>query len=244
VLREIAAALRLDTHPNIIRAWAFLETDHFQHEKTPCLVMDYVPGPNLALWLQQLEPPGPASIKMRLAILSDLLKAIAHSHSKGVIHRDISFGNVIIRPSPRPEAVLTDFGCSQTEEPNTHRKAHPESADALQPINPPPYSTLLSREAGARRDIYAFATLCYLTLAGRHPLTDDWQSMRTGLWTGARQPHYSLLRRSLTDLAPWMATDSRLAKLSTLLLRCVNRDAAARPESGGALQSDWEEIMA
>jgi serine/threonine protein kinase len=160
-----------------------------------------------------------------------------------VIHRDLSFGNVLVRDSDPPRAFLTDFGCSQIDDPVEADAGGDESPDLLQPINPPPYRRLLSRPAGARRDIYAFATLCYLTLIGRHPLTDDWQSMRTGEWAGPPCPHQTLSRRAMTQLAPWIAGDGRLAALSAVLLRCVAPEPEARPASGVELQAAWARIM-
>jgi serine/threonine protein kinase len=244
VFREVAAGLRLPPHPNVMTAWALLHTDFFAGVQTPCLVMEYVDGCNLALWLERLEAPGPETIAQRLAVMSDLLSALAHAHASGVIHRDLSFGNVLVRRSHPPRALLSDFGCAQIDEQTADAVDEAESPDVVQPINPPPYATLLSRGAGARRDVYAFATLCYLTLTGRHPLTDDWQSMRTGQWNGVPHPHQTLARRPMTELAPWIAADPRLVALSRVLLQCVAQDPDARPSSGTALQSLWSDIMA
>lgn len=210
VLNEAAAGLRMAPHPNVVRAWAFFEAGD-----SPCLVLDYVPGANLAEWLAKQPAPAPDSLPDRLVVLGDLLRGLAHAHASGVAHRDLSFGNVLVAPAPL-RASLTDFG-------GAHLPGSPATlADAL------------------LQDVYAFAVLAYLTLAGRHPLTDDWQSQHSAVWSGAAGTQPSLPRRRLTDLAPWMQSHPHLPGLSSALLRCIAADPRQRPSSAVALAAEWD----
>ena len=243
VFKEVAAGLRMAPHPNVLRAWALLRVRFFEGQETPCLVMEYVDGLNLALWLEQLNSSIATSLEPRLAVMSDVLTGMAHAHASEIIHRDINFGNVLVWNSQPTKAVLTDFGCSQIGENASLDEKEEEPSCFLQPINPPPYFGAVSQASGAHRDVYAFATLCYLALTGRHPLSDDWQSMRTNKWTGAAFPHRTLPRRRMTELAHWIREDLRLSELSDLLLRCVAADPATRPESGIVLKAEWSRIM-
>jgi serine/threonine-protein kinase len=242
VLREVAAVAKIDPHPNLLLSRAVLKVVFFGTVTTPCLLMDYVRGDNLALWLARLDPPSPAGLPHRLTVMGDLLRGIAHAHASGVVHHDVSFGNVLVRDSDPPRALLTDFGSSLAEEPDS-LPAPDDDGTALQPIYPPPYSCLPTLAEGARRDLYAFATLCYLTLSGRHPLSDQWQTMRSGQWAGPPSPHTSLPRRALVDLCPWKAADPGWRALSDLLLRCVSSDPEARPESARLVQTRWTELI-
>ena len=209
VLNEAAAALRLAPHPNVVRAWAFFEAGD-----SACLVLDYVPGLNLAEWLAVQPAPAPPSVPDRLTVLTDLLRGLAHAHAHGVAHRDLSFGNVLVAPSPL-RACLADFG-------GAHFAGSPASlADAFS------------------RDVYAFAVLAYLTLAGRHPLTDEWRSQHSAEWSGAMGANASLPRRRLMDLAPWMPSHPHLRALSSLLWRCVAAEPGERPSSAVALAAEW-----
>ena len=244
VLNEAGAGTRMRAHHNVVSPWAFVRARRFGSEETPCLVMDYVEGPNLAGWLERQPPPGPAAIADRLTVMRSLLAGLSYAHESRVIHRDLSFGNILVPASPPLRARLGDFGCAQVEEPLAEEMIPVEEPAALQPINPPPYSALLPLRDGMRRDVYAFATLSYLVLAGRHPLSDAWQTMRHGAWQGAADPHAALDRRPLVELAPWMAHDARLVRLSDVLVRCVAVDPEERPASAVALAGAWDDALA
>lgn len=242
VFREVAAGVQMTPHAHVLRAWALTNVIYFDQQETPCLIMEHIEGDNLALWLADQEKPGPFSLDARITVLSGLLRGIAHAHNCSVVHHDISFGNVLIQRSESNNALLCDFGASQTQDVVPGPDAPLEDQNELQAINPPPYCRFSLLSSGARRDVYAFGTLCYLTLTGRHPLTDDWQSMRANHWQGEPDPHRRLARRSMLELSSWMKQSAPMVALSDLLLRCVSPDPEMRPQSGSDVLSEWEDI--
>jgi eukaryotic-like serine/threonine-protein kinase len=100
--REARVAASL-AHPNLVGVYDFGPDAH-----PPYLVMEYVPGPNLAERLSGGEPVDPE----RLA--EDLLAALDAIHRAGVVHRDVKPENVLVAPSGR--AMLTDFGIARPED--------------------------------------------------------------------------------------------------------------------------------
>ena len=100
--REARLAAGL-SHPNLVKVYDFGE------DERPYLVMEYVEGGTLADRIasetaHELDPD-------RLA--RELLAALDHIHSAGIVHRDIKPGNVLIAPDG--SARVTDFGIAQPE---------------------------------------------------------------------------------------------------------------------------------
>jgi len=97
--REAQVAARL-SHPNLVGVYDFSEEG-----ERPYLVMQFVPGENLAAHLER----GAAVDCGRLA--RELLEAVAHIHEAGILHRDIKPGNIVVEPGGT--AKLIDFGIAQ-----------------------------------------------------------------------------------------------------------------------------------
>jgi eukaryotic-like serine/threonine-protein kinase len=94
--REARVAAGL-SHPNLIGVY-----DYADGAERPYLVMEYVPGGNLA---ERTSQKAEVDCE-RLA--RELLGALAHIHAAGIVHRDVKPGNVLIAPDG--SAKLIDFG--------------------------------------------------------------------------------------------------------------------------------------
>lgn len=94
--REARTAAGL-SHPNLVGVY-----DYSEEGERPYLVMQFVPGEDLASLLAR----GKAVDRDKLA--RELLAALAHIHAAGILHRDVKPANVIVEPSGT--AKLIDFG--------------------------------------------------------------------------------------------------------------------------------------
>jgi serine/threonine protein kinase len=94
--REAQTAAGL-SHPNLVGVYDFSE-----ERERPYLVMQFVPGENLAARLER----GERVDCDRLA--RELLEALAHIHAVGILHRDVKPANIIVEPGGT--AKLIDFG--------------------------------------------------------------------------------------------------------------------------------------
>jgi hypothetical protein len=94
--REARTAASL-SHPNLVGVY-----DYSDEGERPYLVMQFVPGENLAARLQRGE--GIDCDKLA----RELLEALAHIHQVGILHRDIKPANIIVEPDGT--AKLIDFG--------------------------------------------------------------------------------------------------------------------------------------
>src|SRR5262249_47313138 len=87
--REAAAAAGLD-HPNLVPVHELGEVGPWVY-----IVSAYCPGPNLAAWLrEQREPVAITAAAQFVAALAD---AVAYMHGRGVLHRDIKPGNILLQ---------------------------------------------------------------------------------------------------------------------------------------------------
>ncbi|MHA4813593.1 serine/threonine-protein kinase [Streptomyces aculeolatus] len=102
VLREARALARL-SHPNVVTIHHIVAA-----EPHPWLVMELVPGPNLA---DRIGSAGPLPPQEAARLGRDVLAALTAAHAAGIHHRDVKPANVLLRPGePHARAVLTDFG--------------------------------------------------------------------------------------------------------------------------------------
>ncbi|NTW01614.1 MAG: protein kinase [Oscillochloris sp.] len=101
--REASIAARL-RHPHIVQLYDYGYSQPFFYT-----VLEYVPGSSLR---QIIEKQGRLQIDATLQIFRQVADALDYAHSLGVVHRDVSPGNILIgQQSGR--ALLTDFGIAR-----------------------------------------------------------------------------------------------------------------------------------
>src|SRR5215210_2355183 len=146
------------SHPNVV-----LVFDSGEHDGTPYLVMELLPGRTLADEIAA----GPLDPERVLSIGMEVLDALSASHEAGILHRDIKPGNVLLTAEGR--AKVGDFGIAKsTEGLNlTSTGMIVGTAAYLAP------ERLAGRPATPESDLYAVGVVLYEALTGRKPFQGD-----------------------------------------------------------------------
>lgn len=151
--REAQAAGRLN-HPNIVTIYDYGETSEFAY-----IVMEYVDGEALKARLDRGERTPPIQAG---EIMAQLLAGLTYSHERGVVHRDIKPGNVMMTNDGTLK--IADFGIARIESSNVTQTGTMLGTPAY--MSPEQF---LGNTADARTDIYSSGALLYQLLTGMRP---------------------------------------------------------------------------
>jgi eukaryotic-like serine/threonine-protein kinase len=98
------------THPHIVNVHDFGNADLPSGETTAYLVMEFIEGKSLA---DLIAERGRIDARELMPVIAATAEALQHAHDRGVIHRDIKPGNILVRDRDG-QAVLTDFGIARS----------------------------------------------------------------------------------------------------------------------------------
>lgn len=145
-------------HPLIVQVYEYGEENNLFY-----LAMELVEGQELGQLLTE-QPKLP--LGMHLALVLQILNALAYVHQHGIIHRDIKPANIMVRPDYR--IALSDFGIA-------HRNAS-ELTQVGELLGSPLYMSpeqLRGLEIDQRTDLFAVGVVLYLMLTKRKPFNAD-----------------------------------------------------------------------
>jgi serine/threonine-protein kinase len=148
------------THPNIVSVY-----DICMDLDQPFIVMEYVEGQSLR---QLLKVSGPLSVAATARIAVDTLSALGHAHKRGIVHRDIKPGNILVTPEGVVKVV--DFGVAKSEHETTDLTVLGSFVGTATYASPEQF---LGGRVGPESDIYSLGCVLYHAVVGHPPFQSD-----------------------------------------------------------------------
>jgi serine/threonine protein kinase len=217
--REIRIVAKFQ-HPHILSLYDSGETQGFLY-----YVMPFVEGESLAdrLARQKQLPIGDV-----VRILREVADALAYAHARGVVHRDIKPGNVLL--SGR-HAVVTDFGVAKAVEASGGDKATTVGMAVGTPLYMSPEQAMAQGPIDARADIYSLGILGYEMLAGRLPFQAETAQ-------GILSAHVMQAPTDIREARPGVPE-----ALAVAIMRCLEKNPADRWQTADELVAQLESVV-
>ena len=214
--REAEAAASLD-HPNILPIYEVSEDE----EGLPFFSMKFAGGGSLL----EAAPALRNEPRRAVALMAKIARAVQYAHVKGILHRDLKPGNVMLDGHGEP--LVSDFGLAKWLD------ATSDLTHTLTIFGTPGYIAPEQAKGAAANltpaaDVYSLGAILFNLLTGRPPFLGE--HALAVIHQAAEKP-----APKLRTLAPALDRD-----LETICAKCLERDPNARYHSAGDLAQDLE----
>ena len=152
-------AVAMLSHPNIVAVYDVSRSSDFEY-----IVMELIDGITLKQYMQQKG--GALNWREALHFITQIMKALGHAHSRGIIHRDIKPHNIMVLKDG--SVKVADFGIARVTA--SQQTLTQEALGSVHYISP---EQARGSRIDARADIYSAGVVLYEMLTGRLPYEGD-----------------------------------------------------------------------
>lgn len=212
---RVQATLR---HPHIVGV-----TDVLDLDGSPGLLMEYIDGPGLDDWLTKYTP----TVEEAIAIFRGIVAGVGHAHARGLIHRDLKPGNVMLQVTDQAVVPkVTDFGLAKVTDKTTGASLKRTRTGMTMgtPAYMAPEQIRDSSTVDRRADLYSLGCILYELLVGETPFQGDdmlalFASIATGRYTPVKErvPEVPDRVAEVVDALLEGEPDARLADCAAIL---------------------------
>lgn len=232
--RREQQALAFLKHPNITQLYdgGVSESGH------PFLIMEYIDGLSITEYCQQKALP----MSQRLALLEQVLDALAFSHKNLIVHRDIKPSNIMVTQAG--QVKLLDFSIAKLLDTSLNFDRTETHMGAFTPSSSAP-EQVLNQSITVATDIYQLGLLYFRLLSGHEPVSGEVNSLHELVKIVC---HDEIPRPSQAVLDPDSATEALGAAadlsrnlrgdLDAIIDKMLRKDPSERYPSIEALRSD------
>jgi serine/threonine-protein kinase len=212
--RSEARSAALVEHEGIAKVY-----DYGEDTGSAYLVMELVPGESMSRLLEREKKL--SEIKV-LDIIAQTSRALAAAHARGLVHRDIKPGNLLITPDDKVK--ITDFGIARVGDQVPLTKTG-QVMGTVQYLAPEQATGKTSTSA---TDLYSLGVVAYEALAGKRPFTGENQM--------------AIAMAHINEMPPALP-ESIDPRVQNLVLSCLAKKPTQRPESATSLAIRAEALL-
>jgi serine/threonine protein kinase len=211
---EAEAVARLQ-HPHIVQLYEVGEA-----QGQPYFSLEFCDGGTLSDQLKKHRP----SPREAAELIETLARAMQYAHLRGVVHRDLKPGNVLLAGAERMPKI-TDFGLAKRIDAQARDVSQSGAIMGTASYMAPEQAAGKVRDTGPAADVYALGAVLYECLTGRPPFEGPWHLVLVSVVSDEPVPPSRLGAKVPRDL-------------ETICLKCLQKEPARRYESALALADD------
>ena len=216
--REARVLARLD-HPNILPLWDVGQAGDLLYLVTPV-----VEGGSLRDL--RLRLGGQVPVAQALTLVAQVADALEHAHQRGVVHRDVKPGNLLLHTDGR--VMLADFGIARTAQDRPDISATDLAIGTPHYISP---EQALGDQVDGRADIFGLGAVLYELLSGRPPYqAESTTRALVQMMDGPPPP--------LCEVNPWLAP-----AVGAVVMRAVASRPDARYQNAAGFAADLRTLL-
>jgi len=195
----------------------------------PYIAMEYVDGKPVDVYARLHA----LTMAQRLELAANICDAVQHAHQKGLVHRDLKPGNILVTADGQPKVL--DFGVARAVESDVQMTAHTEAGDLVGTLGymSPEQVGGEPDELDTRSDVYALGVVVYELLTGRLPFEIERKLLHEAVRIIREQEP-----RRLSTIDKVYRGD-----VETIVAKALEKEKSRRYQSASALAADLRRFL-